>query len=341
MQRGILRRSMAHHDPRQPSQSPAGVGETAQCPGLQEPCYRHPPMTLSSQPDIYRLEPGLPPGMAVLRVAVAETTTILAEVADARFTVSARVHSLRKFTKRIRSLLRLVRSGLPDFKAANVMMRDIARLVSSHRDARVMAGLVENLGRSRTADPVVDWFDYRAEAAEKLAADKLMEIAEQLQALIIELDAWDFSRVTVDHVLAGFRKTFTVVLESGDLVSDQSDREEAHEWRKCCKDHWYHLRLLHDVLPKKERARIDDYDKLCDLLGNVHDRDVLLHHLDILPDFLGETRQATAIARGARRERKVLQAEAVALATRLLDAGSRKLASNVRRNWVRQLHPRR
>ncbi len=297
-------------------------------------------MTPSSSQDIYRLELGLPPGIAVLRVAVAETTTILAELADARFTVGARVHALRKFTKRMRSLLRLVRSGFPDFKAANVMLRDVARLVSSHRDARVMAGLVDHLGRSRAADPVVDWFDYRAEAAEKLAADKLLAIAETLQELLVRLDAWDFSDIGVDHVLVGFRKTFTVVLEHGDLVSDESDREEAHEWRKCCKDHWYHLRLLHDTLPKLERARIDDYDQLCDLLGTVHDRDVLLHHMDGLPEFLGETRQAGLIARGARRERTAMQADAVALAGRLLDTESRKLAGKIRRNWMRRLHPR-
>ena len=298
-------------------------------------------MTPSTDQDIYRLEPGLPPGIAVLRVAVAETTTILDEIGDERFTVAARVHSLRKFTKRMRSLFRVVREGFPGFRAANVTLRDIARLVSSHRDARVMATLAEQLGRSRSIDPVVDWFDYRAEAAEKLAAGKLAEIAERVHALRIQLDEWDFGAVTIDHVLAGFRKTFNVVLEHGDLVSDQSNREEAHEWRKCCKDHWYHLRLLHDVLPKKERARIDDYDELCDLLGNVHDRDVLLQHLDELPTFLGETRQATAIARGAARERRAMQASAVALAGRLLDAESRKLSGKVRRNWIRRLHPKR
>ena len=298
-------------------------------------------MTPSAKQEIYRLELGLPPGIAVLRVAVAETTTILAEIADSRFTVAARVHALRKYTKRIRSLFRLVRSGFPDFRAANVTLRDIARLVSTHRDARVMASLAEHLGRSRAADPVVDWFDYRAETAEKLAADKLFDIAEQLQLLLGQLDAWDFSGLDVDAVLLGFRKTFDVVLKHGDLVSDQSDSEEAHEWRKCCKDHWYHLRLLHDALPAKERSRIDDYDQLCDLLGNVHDRDVLLEHLDGLPGFLAETRQATAIARGAKRERKAMQAEAVALAGRLLDAESRKLSSKIRRNWQRRLHPKR
>ena len=294
-------------------------------------------MMPSDQSDIYRLELDLPPGAALLRVAVAETTTVLAEIADTRFTVAARVHSLRKCTKRLRALFRLVRSGFPDYKAAKVMLRDSARRVSSHRDARVMAGLVDHLGRSRLADPVVDWFDYRAEAAEKQATGRLLEIAEELQSLLVRLDAWDFSALSVDHVLSGFRKTFTIVLEHGDLVSDQSGSDEAHEWRKCCKDHWYHLRLLHDALPARERARIDDYDKLCDLLGNVHDRDVLLEHIGALPEFLGETRQAAAIARAAKRERKAMQSEAVELAGRLLDAESRKLASRIRRNWKRRL----
>ena len=134
-------------------------------------------MTPSTIQDIYRFDISLPPDIAVLRVASAETTNILAEIADDRFTVGARVHALRKYTKRMRSLFRLVRSGFPNFKAANVTLRDTARLVSSHRDARVLATQVEHLGRTRNLDPVVDWFDYRAEAAERLASLKLLVIS--------------------------------------------------------------------------------------------------------------------------------------------------------------------
>jgi CHAD domain-containing protein len=298
-------------------------------------------MTPSASHDIYRFDIGLPPDIAVLRVAAAETNTILIELVDDRFTVGARVHALRKYTKRMRSLFRLVRSGFPDFKAANVSLRDTARLVSSHRDARVLADQVEHLGRTRNVDPVVDWFDYRAEAAERLASLKLLLVAERMQDLLVQLDRWDFSGIKLDDVMDGFRKTFGIVLDRSALVSDQSDSHEAHEWRKSCKDHWYHLRLLHDALPKSERGKVEDYDLLCDLLGNVHDRDVLLHHLDTLPEFLGETRQATSIARAARRERKAMQTEAVALAGTLLDDEAKNLASKVRRNWKRRLHPRR
>ena len=291
--------------------------------------------------ETYRFDIGLPPGIAVLRVAVAETTTILGDIADDRFTVAARVHGLRKYTKRMRALMRLVRSAFPDFKAANTALRDTARLVSSHRDARVMATLVDHLGRNRTVDPVVDWFDYRAEAAERLASRKFLPIAEHLQDLLVQIDGWDFSHVQLDDIMDGFRKTFGIVLDRGALVSDESDSHEAHEWRKCCKDHWYHLQLLHDALPVRERGKIEEYDHLCDRLGSVHDRDVLQHHLEILPEFLAETPQSTAIGRAGRRERNAMQAEAVSLAGTLLDDESKKLASKVRRNWKRRLHPRR
>ena len=290
-------------------------------------------MTPSDDSDLYRLDLALPPGMAALRVAVAETTTILAEIADPRFTVAARVHSLRKYTKRLRALFRLIRSGFPDYKEANVTFRDIARQVTSHRDARVMADLVEHLGRSRTIDPVVDWFDLRAESAERLAAGKLLAIAGLLQDALVRFDGWDFGSVTRNDVLDGFRKTFDVVVEQADLVSDESESEEAHEWRKLCKDHWYHLRLLQDALPEKERGKIEGYDRLGDLLGSVHDRDVLMHHLDVLPEFLKETRQAPAIRRAALRERRALQAEAVELAGTLIDEQAKKLVSRIRRKW--------
>ena len=294
-------------------------------------------MTPLASHDIYRFDLGLPPGMAILRVAVAETTIILADIADPRYTVAARVHALRKYTKRMRALFRLIRGAFPDFREANRTLRDTARLVSSHRDARVMADLVEHLGRTRNQDPVVDWYDYRAEAAERLAGEKFLAIAERLQDMLVQLDRWDFSHVGLDDVMHGFRKTFSIVLDQGTLVSDTSDSHEAHEWRKCCKDHWYHLRLLYDALPKREQARVDDYDRLCDLLGSVHDRDVLQVELATLPEFLAETRQVAAIARAARRERKALQTEAVTLAGCLLDDEARKLATKLRRNWKRRL----
>jgi CHAD domain-containing protein len=290
-------------------------------------------MTLPAPQDTYRLDLTLPPGEAARQVALAESTRIVATVADARYTMGARIHELRKHTKRMRALFRLIRRGFPDFKEANVSLRDLARLVTSHRDARVMADLTRHLGKAPASNPVCAWFDYRAALAEKLAEDRVIEIVQHIETTLVDLDRWRFAEVSRADVLGGFSRTYGVVIEHRELVHDKSDSEAAHEWRKFCKDHWYHLQLLHDALPAKDRTRIAALDDLGDHLGQVHDRDVLLQHLTALPEFLRETRQARAIGKSARRERKALQASAQALADTLLHDNAAKLTARLRRKW--------
>ncbi len=283
--------------------------------------------------DSYRLDLAIPPGDAVREVATTESEQVLEVVADARYTMATRIHELRKYTKRVRSLLRLVRKGFPDFKAANVALRDTARLVTSHRDARVMAELTRHLGKAPAANPVCAWFDYKATLADSLAEDRIAEIVERIEEVLTELDHWRFDDIRRADVLGGFNKTYGIVIEQRDLVHDRSESEAAHEWRKHSKDHWYHLLLLHDALPVKERARTDAFHELCGLLGEVHDHDVLLHYLEALPPFLIETRQAGAIRRAAKRERKRLRIAAETLADTLLDDKPAKLTAKVRRKW--------
>ena len=80
-------------------------------------------MASSDKSDLYCLDITLPPGEAARHVAIAETAHILTYVADARLTVGTRVHELRKYTKRLRALFRLIRTGFPHFQQASGPIR--------------------------------------------------------------------------------------------------------------------------------------------------------------------------------------------------------------------------
>src|SRR5262245_25498924 len=70
--------------------------------------------------------------------------------------IDERIHSARKCFKRVRAVLRLVRSGIApsDYKCENEAFRDAARPLSDVRDAKVLIAALDALrkgGRKRTA----------------------------------------------------------------------------------------------------------------------------------------------------------------------------------------------
>lgn len=58
-------------------------------------------------------------------------------------------------------------------------------------------------------------------------------------------------------------------------VLEDSSPENFHEWRKCAKDLWYHVRLLQPVWPEQMDATASELDALGECLGDDHDLVVL------------------------------------------------------------------
>lgn len=87
----------------------------------------------------YRIETDEPVGVAIRRIGREQTQKALDDLANADKPTAWRIHRLRKRCKGIRALVRLVRPGFAEYKAANSRFRDIARELSGERDARIMA----------------------------------------------------------------------------------------------------------------------------------------------------------------------------------------------------------
>ena len=281
----------------------------------------------------YRLDTSLPLGDAVKAVAVEQTTRALEAITNREETVAWRIHELRKCCKKTRALFRLVRSGFPAYRDANRLYRDTARIVAPHRDARVMAILAEHLSADIFHDPVAHWFDFQAEIAEQVSPEPLSDVGLMLRNALVQLGHWQFDEIRREDVLEGFAKTLKVVHTRSDSISAKSKSEKAHEWRKCVKDHWYHLRLLRDVLPIRDRGRIAAFGDLGELIGDAHDRAVFVDRLKRLPVYLADTRWSDALGDTAKRERKALQADAIKLATPLLEGSGKGFVKRVGRKW--------
>lgn len=293
----------------------------------------------------YRIDKTLPVGVAVRNVAAEETRKALETVAARDRPVEGRIHQLRKHCKKVRALARLVRPGFVEFADTNTAFRDIARLVSEHRDARVMAKLVEHLAGADTSggkvkqNPIVRWYRCRAELAEQVSAPVLAWVEHLLANAAIEIEGWQVNGIEIDDALEGFGAALQIVHERTDGIGDDSRADANHEWRKACKDHWYHLLLLEKVLPKRERHRLRQFDVIGELLGDAHDRSVLLRQLEELPGFLRNNVSVKRIAVVAHRERRALSRRAVELCQQALDPSPETLTDMIAERWLSTIAP--
>ena len=106
----------------------------------------------------YRLDPAMPMSEALRRVAFAELEIAHGALATPPERHSG-VHSARKCLKRLRSLLLLVRPGMPEPVFANLTDRlaVIARGLAPARDAHARPAGMFAPGHTTPALPLADW----------------------------------------------------------------------------------------------------------------------------------------------------------------------------------------
>lgn len=223
---------------------------------------------------------------AVRRVAWEQALRGADAADDADRPVAERVHEVRRRTKKLRALIRLVRPRLEVARAENRRLRDAARRLAGVRDRR---------SRLETLDRVVDGLEgpvdvaslsslrerLSLEAAQAEGAPGLEEAVcaagGELRALIGRLPTWRL-RGKEDKALKGALRTVKrarAALEA----ADAADPESLHEWRKRVKDHRDHTRLLAPAYPALA-GRAKALRTLARRLGEHHDLAELAASLD-------------------------------------------------------------
>lgn len=253
--------------------------------------------------------------------------------------VATAVHETRKDLKKLRSLLRLSRGGLPpkQFKRENARYRDAARLLSSTRDAEVKLQTLRALRERYGADvPAVEGLELLLGAEiERLAAGngdagfdaRMREAAaaiegggSKLEKLRMEKSGW---KLLEPGLLGSYRRGRLAL----DDVADAASAEAVHEWRKGVKDLWYHLRLLRDTWPEGLDGPIAQASTLSDLLGDHHDLTVLAEAV------LAQEREGRALLALVERRQAELLGEAMPIGRRLYAEKPQRFARRLRVYW--------
>ena len=205
------------------------------------------------------------------------------------------VHEARKSLKKERSLLRLGRATLDraQRRRENESFRDAGRRLSGVRDADVMLQALDAISDRYSGqvpktsfDAVRERLAARREAARAalVASESIGLASEELRSALQRTDAWRLRRGGWKAIAPGLSRSYKRGRKAFKRARGGPSTENLHEWRKRCKDLWYHLRLLSSAAPETMEGHAGDAHRLSELLGDDHDLAVLRQAVAALED---------------------------------------------------------
>jgi len=232
---------------------------------------------------------------AVRRIALEQIDSALAAIRGDGDRAEV-VHGVRLCCKKLRGLLRLMRPVFEQYAEENAAFRDLARLLSGSRDAKVMQDTFDMLVEHYADE--VDSF-VLASARETLAAlgngeaevvdatGPLAESSIQLTEARARVAEWRLDGKGWPALGEGLARTYRQAEKAARTAREQGDAIAYHELRKRLKYHWYHTRLFKNLWPELMEIRAVTGRQVSDLLGQHHD-------LCVFEARIGERRQAFA-----------------------------------------------
>lgn len=303
-------------------------------------------MAASDRDRSYRLGRDEEPAAGLTRVAAGRAERALERlgaVESGGADSAEAVHGARKDTKKLRTVLRLLRDELGDerYRRANGLFRDAARALSESRDAEVRLATLDSLAERAeglSSDAVAVWrqlLDRDREAAADAARDGRAreEAVALLEAGLEEIRGWGPRGDSWRLIDSGLRRTYRRGRRAMAAAERDRREEDFHEWRKRAKDLWYELRLIGGAWPGPLEASAAEAHRLTELLGDHHDLAVLRG--DLAARDIG-AEEAAALEGAIDRRQEELAAAALPLGRRLYAERPRDFSRRLgryRRAW--------
>ena len=188
------------------------------------------------------------------------------------------VHATRKHIKKIRALLRLVRTeiGKEIFREENRRLRDVAQGFSGSRDARVQLQLLEKLREESHQDRGA-FSQITAALQEENAAHadgfgpQRRKAEGSLQRICDRVEGWPLDDLEIDDLCRALRRSYKRGRDCFSCVRSEPITEHFHSWRTRVKDIWYQTRILQNLNPAVICEMSDAARTLGQQLGDLHD----------------------------------------------------------------------
>lgn len=227
---------------------------------------------------------------AVRDVALERLDRAIRELSGERSSdVATAVHEARKDLKKLRSLVRLLRPGLPKktYRREADALREVSRGLGARREADALLETVDALrdpaaGRvpATTMDALRDALAGRTSPAQGDAGEPAgddfdaPDLTGAVTALRAVRERVADGALAVDGrtaLAAGLARSYARAHETFAATDGEPTADDLHEWRKRVKDLWYQQRLLAPAWPAVLKASANEARDASKLLGDDHD----------------------------------------------------------------------
>ncbi len=274
--------------------------------------------------------------------------------------VDAAVHEARKSMKRLRAVLRLIRSEIGDkaYRTENAILRDTARMLAPMRDGHVMAMAVTGLrkdfeGQLSTAALAgleeALWMRHRARRARTLADEALFpHVIATLSAARNRYAAWPtevrgistpdpYGRNPIADRFGSIERGLCTTYGRGRAEMDRASAgptaHRFHQWRKRVKYLRHQMELLDPLWPEMMSTYAMSLHDLGELLGEEHDLAVLVELLAGDRSLRADPTESGLATALAEYRRKYLQQAAVVMGHRIYAETPERFAARIGSYW--------
>ena len=220
------------------------------------------------------------------RIVEEQINSAISELQDKDLDRLTAIHQARKRIKKIRGVLRLVRTEMGDlYTYENLLFRDAGRKLSDIRDAQAAVETFEILRQRFPGRFAVGGYGGAKVGLEKRRQtiigneaylDRVIdEVIEALQQARKRLKSWPLTTDHYDSMAPGHRKAYRLGRRLFGQSLESLSPENLHELRKAVKNHWYHGKLFSGVRTKWMKRYNASVKRMSDLLGEHRDMAVL------------------------------------------------------------------
>lgn len=297
-----------------------------------------------------------PLAVGLRRVAVEQFDVALEALASSG-DVGETVHEVRKATKRLRAVLRLVRSELGEgrYQAENDLLRNTARLLAPVRDADILVLSVARIRRRFAAQLQPTAFEG---LADRLAAhrerthagardtEEWRRVVYAIRSSRARYTAWpvddDAARAhgmqVIPHafrsVAPGVRRTYARGRDEMREAARRPAAENFHAWRKRAKYLRHQMEILVPLWPEVISGLAASLDRLGDVLGEEHDLAELLRTIAARPDLCPDPVERSMLVALVQHRRAELQTAALGLGARIYAEPHNRFVGRVGEYWA-------
>src|SRR5262245_11213981 len=255
------------------------------------------------------------------------------------------VHEARKAMKKVRAVLRLVRSeiGNGTYRRANASLRDTARPLTEVRDAKILIETTDKLRdqfhervAGRTFTEVRDRLMAHGRKVRKRVLGEehaLSSVRKSLRAVQPNIKQWTDVPSKWSSIGDGLQETYGRASDAYIAAAAEPTIEKLHEWRKQAKYLRYQLELLQPIWPERMDELAGEADRMGELLGDDHDLTLLKQILAADGEQLADAEALELLLALIEHRQADLRKQALLLAERFFEEPAADFARRLKGYW--------